>query len=127
MTTSNKIITSLKDNAVYIPLECLQSEYDSITFVYKKEGASIEKQEVRLGETNSNDAMIIEGVTDGDILYLSTPAGFENRTTKLLPQMNGKRKKKDLEEDQSNKTTAKSDEEGMSKSIANSTKDKSRK
>lgn len=100
MTTSNKIIASVKENAIYIPLECLHSEFDSITYVYKKEGASIEKQEVSLAETNANDAMITAGVTAGDILYLSTPPGYESRSTKLLPELNGKRKKKDLDEDQ---------------------------
>jgi len=100
MTTSNKIIASIKENAVYLPLECLQSEFDSITYVYKKEGASVEKQEVKLGETNANDAMILAGVTAGDILYLSTPPGYESHSTKLLPEMNGKRKKKDVEESQ---------------------------
>src|SRR5690606_12070834 len=30
MTTSNKIITKTIENALYIPLECLHSQYDSI-------------------------------------------------------------------------------------------------
>jgi len=36
MTTSNKIIASVKDSTVFIPLECLHVEADTITFVYKK-------------------------------------------------------------------------------------------
>jgi len=103
MTTSNRIIASTKENAVHIPLECLQSEFDSITYVFKKAGASIEKQEVIIGETNANDAMVINGVVDGDRLYLSTPLGYENQATKLLPEMNGKRKKKGAEESQKSK------------------------
>jgi len=98
MTTSNKIIASVKDKMVFIPLECLQSEYDSITYVFKKDGASIEKQEVIVGETNSNDASILGGIAEGDKIYLSMPSGQEGRSTKLLPEMNGKRKKKDGDE-----------------------------
>ena len=129
MTTSNKIIASLKEKAVYVPLECLQSEYDSITYVYKKEGASIEKQEVIIGETNANDAMILTGVTEGDRLYLSTPPGYESRATKLLPEMNGKRKKKDAEETQPDKSSSgpQKEETTAVQSTAKDAKDKSKK
>jgi HlyD family secretion protein len=128
MTTSNKIIASTKENAVYLPLECLQSEYDSITYVYKKEGASIEKQEVVLGETNANDAMIIAGVKEGDRLYLSTPPGYEGQATKLLPEMNGKRKKKEAEENPADKTGAVSQKkEALAEPIAKATKEKPKK
>lgn len=95
MTTSNKIIASVKDKVVFIPLECLQTEYDSITYVFKKDGASIEKQEVIVGETNSNDATILGGIAEGDKIFLSVPPGQEGKASKLLPELNGKRKKKD--------------------------------
>src|SRR5258708_11249644 len=38
MTTSNKIIANEMESALYVPLECLHNQYDSITFVYKKSG-----------------------------------------------------------------------------------------
>lgn len=102
MTTSNKIITSLKDDALFIPLECLHSHLDSITYVFKREGLGTTKQEVMLGETNANDAVILGGLSEGDRLYLSLPAGFEDRGIELLPEMDGKRRKK--EEVEENKT-----------------------
>src|SRR5258706_1626230 len=98
MTTSNKIITSIKEKAVYIPLECLQNEFDSIAYVYKKDGSSIMKQEVIVGETNSNDALILAGIESGDHVYLSVPLDDEVLATKLLAQMNGKRKKKEMKD-----------------------------
>ncbi|HEU5145658.1 MAG TPA: HlyD family efflux transporter periplasmic adaptor subunit [Chryseosolibacter sp.] len=97
MTTSNKIITSLVENALFVPLECLHSSHDTITFVYQREGLNIVKQEVMLGQTNANNAIILAGLEEGDRVYLSVPAGQEDKQIDLLPEMNGKRKKKEEE------------------------------
>lgn len=97
MTTSNKIIISVQDNALFVPLECLHSHFDSITYVYKREGINIIKQEVSVGETNANDAVILSGLGAGDRLFLSVPAGQEEKEITLLPEMNGKRKKREDE------------------------------
>ena len=97
MTTSNKIITSLVDDARFIPLECLHSQFDTITYVYKREGLNIVKQEVMLGETNANEAVILGGLEEGDRVYLSLPPGQSDKEIRLLPEMNGKRKKKEAE------------------------------
>jgi HlyD family secretion protein len=94
MTTSNRIITSLIDSALFVPLECLHSNFDTITYVFKREGLNIVKQEVMMGETNANDAVILAGVEAGDRVYLSIPGGQEEKDIHLLPQMNGKRKLK---------------------------------
>lgn len=94
MTTSNKIITSLVDDALFIPLECLHSEFDSITYVYKRDGLNVVKQEVIIGETNANDAVILAGLESGNRVYLSVPAGQQDEDIRLLPEMDGKRRKK---------------------------------
>lgn len=101
MTTSNKILTSIKDDALSIPLESLHSHFDTITFVYKKEGINTIKQEVIVGETNSNDAVIVAGLSEGERVYLSLPEGsnFEDDDFVLLKEMDGKRKKKDEKSD----------------------------
>lgn len=98
MTTSNKIITKLIDDALFIPLEGLHSQFDTVTFVYKREGLNIVKQEVIMGETNANDAVIVGGLSEGDRIFLSIPPGQEGKNIDLLPEMNGKRKKKTEEE-----------------------------
>jgi len=100
MTTSNKIITKLIDSALFIPLEGLHSHFDTITYVYKREGLNIVKQEVIMGETNANDAVILGGLAEGDRIYLSIPPGQEEKTIELLPEMDGKRKKKQETEEQ---------------------------
>jgi multidrug efflux pump subunit AcrA (membrane-fusion protein) len=102
MTTSNKIVANEIMDALYIPLECLHSDHDTITYVYKKSGASIVKQEVIIGETNSNEVVVKGGLSENDRMFLSMPAGSEDVSVNLLPEMNGKRKKK-TEEDEKTK------------------------
>lgn len=97
MTTSNKIITRLIDSAVFVPLEALHSHFDTVTFVYMRSGLNTIKQEVIVGETNANDAVILGGLSEGDRVFLSVPPGQEEKAIDLLPEMNGKRKKKQEE------------------------------
>jgi HlyD family secretion protein len=95
MTTSNKIITSLIDSALFIPLECLHSHFDTVTYVYKREGLNVVKQEVIPGATNANDVVILGGLEEGDRVFLSVPGGYEGKAIELLPEMDGKRKRPD--------------------------------
>lgn len=95
MTTSNKIVAHVLPDVLFIPLECLHSEADTITFVYMKDGLNTIKQEVIVGETNANEAVVLGGVKENDRLYLSVPAGAKGDDVKLLPEMNGKRQKKE--------------------------------
>lgn len=100
MTTSNKIIANQLDSVLYVPLECLHSQSDTITYVYKSEGMKIVKQEVMVGEANANDVVIRGGLKVNDKVYLSNPSGQEDEDVNLLPEMNGKRKKKDTKEEE---------------------------
>ena len=51
---------------------------DSITYVYKKDGGSTIKQEVAVGITNDDYAVIEFGIAKEDKLYLSIPEGAED-------------------------------------------------
>lgn len=97
MTTSNKIITMVFDSVLFVPLECLHSVADSITYVYKREGINTVKQEIMLGETNANDAIILAGLSESDLVYLSLPTRASG-DVRLIPEMDGKRKKPEQEE-----------------------------
>jgi HlyD family secretion protein len=99
MTTSNKIIAKTIDNALFIPLECLHNEADTITYVFKKEGVKTVKQEVMVGDTNANDVVILGGLADDSRIHLSIPPGMEDEDITLLKEMNGKRKKAQPEEE----------------------------
>jgi len=94
MTTSNRIVAHQVDNALYVPLECLHSEADTITYVFRKEGMNTVKQEVMIGETNASDVVIRAGLAENDRIYLSVPGGMEHSEVALLKAMDGKRRKK---------------------------------
>jgi len=77
MTTSNLIVSDVVEDALFVPLETLHSQGDSITYVFRKEGIGVEKQEIFLGQTNENQAVVLQGLNEGDVVYLSTPADME--------------------------------------------------
>lgn len=106
MTTSNKIIAKSIDNVLFIPLECLHSKSDTVTFVYKKNGMKIVKQEVMVGDANANDVVILAGLAETDRVHLSVPAGMEDEEIKLLKEMDGKRKKTEPKTEPNKKTAA---------------------
>jgi HlyD family secretion protein len=106
MTTSNKIIAKTIDNALFIPLECLHNQADTITYVYKKDGAKIVKQEIMIGDTNANDVVILGGLEATDRVHLSIPSGKEDDEINLLKEMNGKRKKIQPKEEEVKKEAA---------------------
>ncbi|MBL7849319.1 MAG: efflux RND transporter periplasmic adaptor subunit, partial [Cyclobacteriaceae bacterium] len=95
MTTSNRIITSVTENSLFVPLECLHTQLDSITFVYVKDGLATRRQEVMVGETNANEAIILAGLKENDRVFLSMPTSKELGEVQLLPELKGKRGKKE--------------------------------
>ena len=100
MTTSNKILANAVDSALYVPLESLHNQFDSITYVFKEDGMNIIKQEVIVGETNANDVIVLTGLLESERVYLSMPEGLEEKEIILLPEMNGKRRKKEVKEEE---------------------------
>ncbi len=98
MTTSNKVFVNEMDSALFVPLESLHSKDDSITFVYKRSGIKTTKQEVKVGETNSNEAIIALGLEEGDRVYLSIPSGTEEDEISMLAELDGLRNKKEEQE-----------------------------
>lgn len=83
MTTGNRIVTSTLADTLIVPLEAIFVE-ESKQFVYLKTGLSTEKVQVKIGESNENEAVVIAGLQQGDIVLLNKPAGAENKKMKLL-------------------------------------------
>ncbi len=88
MTTSNSIVAERLDDAIYVPLEAIHVEKDSINYVHKSNGT---KQEVKLGLANNNEVVIEMGLKAGDNVYLSIPNWGEGLAINLLDELNGKR------------------------------------
>ncbi|HNR41110.1 MAG TPA: HlyD family efflux transporter periplasmic adaptor subunit [Bacteroidales bacterium] len=113
MTTGNKIITKTIDDVVYIPLESVQAGTDSIPFVYMKNG---NRQIVLLGESNENNVIVEQGLKEGDVLYLSTPAkpeGFRLTGGNLIAVNRERAKAKREEEERIRQEAAKSRQKMM--------------
>ncbi|MEC7755926.1 MULTISPECIES: efflux RND transporter periplasmic adaptor subunit [Roseivirga] len=84
MSTSNKIIAKVVEQAMFVPVEAIHSQGDSITYVLLKDGLSIVKQEVELGISNSDQVIIKSGLTEGQSVYLSDPSGINDFSLKRL-------------------------------------------
>ena len=84
MTTSNTIISGLMEDVLFVPVEALHSQGDSISYVFKKDGLSTIKQEVLLGESNSDEVIILKGLEENDVVYLSDPEGMNDKKVNRL-------------------------------------------
>lgn len=71
MTTSNEIVTNVLETVTHIPLEALFS--DSLSFVYKREGNALVKQEVITGLSNDDMIVVEHGLAAGDAIQLTEP------------------------------------------------------
>ena len=72
MTTSNTIVVAEIPEALYIPLETIHTQ-DSLTYVFARRGGRTVRQEVHLGLLNENEAIVEDGLSMEDRLYLSLP------------------------------------------------------
>ncbi|MEM9339047.1 MAG: RND transporter, partial [Bacteroidota bacterium] len=86
MTTSNRIITKTVENGLFVPLEALYTQSDSVTFVFRKSGLKTLKKEVRIGDANADNVLILEGLELNDEIYLSEPTGMEEVNVIALPK-----------------------------------------
>ncbi|MDW8297314.1 MAG: efflux RND transporter periplasmic adaptor subunit, partial [Raineya sp.] len=84
MTTSNTIICEKLTNTLYIPLDCLHSESDSLNFVFVKRNGAIIRQEVKIGKSNENEVVILKGLQKNDEVFLSIPENAKNLKLKRL-------------------------------------------
>jgi multidrug efflux pump subunit AcrA (membrane-fusion protein) len=85
MTTSNTIISGEIEDVLFMPVEAVHSQGDSLTYVYKKEGLATIKQQVKIGQSNSDEVIVLEGLKPSDIVYLSDPEDMEDKKLQLLP------------------------------------------
>lgn len=83
MTTKNTIETSVIDSVLFVPIESIFNN-DSVTFVYKKDGGSVYRQQVIAGESNENEIIIKEGLKENEEVMLVPPDKAESRKLVLL-------------------------------------------
>ena len=84
MTTANQILTASIPNKLSVPLEAVNSE-DSVTFVFKRDGGSVVKQEVETGVMNENEIVIARGLEADDEVLLTPPENRADLSLERLP------------------------------------------
>jgi hypothetical protein len=84
MTTGNSIVTFQDDDALFIPIEALNSE-GGIPFVYKHVGGSVRKQEVITGAMNDIEVVVTNGLEEDDRVLLSIPPNRDDLVLQRLP------------------------------------------
>jgi RND family efflux transporter MFP subunit len=84
MTTSNAIETNTVKNALFVPLEAVAVE-GTTPFVYKRDGASVTKQQVETGLANENEIVIAKGLEVDDRVMLTAPEEKDKLEMKTLP------------------------------------------
>ncbi|HPS62254.1 MAG TPA: efflux RND transporter periplasmic adaptor subunit [Bacteroidales bacterium] len=85
MTTKNNILTSTIDSVLFVPIESIFNN-DSVTFVYRKSGRSVSKQQVVVGPSNENEIVIRAGLEKDDEVLLVPPEKAEKLSIELLPK-----------------------------------------
>jgi hypothetical protein len=76
MTSKNIIITASINNVIFAPIEAVISN-DTVTYVFKKDGGRVIKQQVIAGESNDNEIILKAGVKENDELLLLPPENAE--------------------------------------------------
>ena len=83
MTTSNDILVDAYEEVLQLPIESVFSN-DSISYVYKKDGFSIERKEVKVGGSNAVNIVIEEGLDEGDKVLFTPPENSEDMPITFL-------------------------------------------
>jgi RND family efflux transporter MFP subunit len=84
MTTSNAIETASIPSVLSVPLEAVVTEA-GYSFVYKKNGSRIVKQQIETGITNDNEIVVKQGLTKDDHVLLAPPADKSGISTNTIP------------------------------------------
>jgi len=84
MTTSNAIETAAVPNVLSVPLEAVVNEA-GYSFVYKKNGSHIVKQQIETGMTNDNEIVVKQGLTKDDHVLLTPPTDKTGISASNIP------------------------------------------
>ena len=95
MTTVNQILTNSYKDVIHVPLEAVHNT-DTMSFAYTDSPKT--RQIIDVGEANANNIIILEGLQEGQEVYLTIPEGSEEWPLKGL-DIYEKVKAKRLEEE----------------------------
>jgi hypothetical protein len=85
MTTGNKILVGQIPKTLFVPLEAIHNQGDSLSYVYVQQSFGAEKRQVLVGKTNDNHAQILKGLEKKEKVFLSVPKEAEKLSMVALP------------------------------------------
>ncbi|MBX2814828.1 MAG: HlyD family secretion protein [Saprospiraceae bacterium] len=84
MTTSNEILVYSYEEVVSVPIEAFKK--DTLAYVVRKEDGDYFRQEVVVGEANSDEIVVVAGLERGDIVCLTFPDNLPELELKYLTE-----------------------------------------
>ncbi len=76
LTVSCKILIKEIDNVLYLPVESIFDDH-GITYVYIKTNSGFKRHDIKIGDTNTDFGIVLEGLEEDDEVALADP--FLNR------------------------------------------------
>jgi RND family efflux transporter MFP subunit len=84
MTTGNAIETFAIKNVLHVPLESVLTD-SGTSYVFRKSGARVVRQQVETGALNDDEVVIVRGLQEGDRVLLSPPPDKDKLALVRLP------------------------------------------
>jgi hypothetical protein len=84
MTTGNGIEISREPNALFIPLEAVNSE-NGVPFVYQQSGTRLTKQEIETSSMSDDEVIVTRGLVADDRVMLTPPHDHDGMVLARLP------------------------------------------
>eukprot|EP00831_Metopus_contortus_P017702 TRINITY_DN17478_c0_g2_i2.p1 TRINITY_DN17478_c0_g2~~TRINITY_DN17478_c0_g2_i2.p1 ORF type:complete len:200 (-),score=47.85 TRINITY_DN17478_c0_g2_i2:84-683(-) len=72
MSVQLEVITEVLKNVLYVPVEAVYEDTGKF-IVYKRSFGKPVRKEVKIGKANDSYVEIVEGLTEGDVVYLYRP------------------------------------------------------
>jgi len=77
MTTKNTILIHTEKDVLFVPIEAIHGN-NSLTWVYRQVQNRVVKQQVKVGLRNENQIIILEGLTEGNMVLLTIPENADD-------------------------------------------------
>jgi RND family efflux transporter MFP subunit len=84
MTTSNAIETASVEHVLSVPLEAVTNEA-GLSYVYKRDGSHVIKQQIETGVMNDNEIIVRRGLQKGDKVLLVPPPDKATLKVETIP------------------------------------------
>ena len=72
MSVQVELVSKILNDVLFVPIEAVFEEAGNL-IVYQKTSSGPEKKVIKIGESNNNYVQVVEGLEEGDEVYLYRP------------------------------------------------------